>query len=182
MGDAITVDWRSFLLRPEGPKTPDQEAFVEYTKSWSRPARMEPATEFRVWATDNPQPTSSVPPHVAAKAVAAVAPDSYRSFHRGLMSAYFTHNQTISDWDVLQDIAERAGVDRDELLATVQANEQDIIQLVIDEHNEAINHGITAVPTTVIAGVLPVPGAQDVDTLEMWVNRLIERRQIETAE
>lgn len=181
MGDAITVDWRAFLLRPE-PKTPDQDGFVEYTKSWLRPARMEPATEFQVWATDNPQPTSSVPPHVAAKAVEEVAPDSYRAFHRGLMSAYFTHNRTISDWEVLQDVAEQAGIDRADLVATVRENEREIIQLVIDEHNEAIHHGITAVPTTVIAGVLPVPGAQDVDTLEMWVNRLIERRRIEAAD
>ena len=45
MGDAISVEWRSFLLRPE-PKTPDQEKFVEYTRSWLRPAEMEPATDF----------------------------------------------------------------------------------------------------------------------------------------
>jgi hypothetical protein len=33
----------------------------------------------------------------------------------------------------------------------------------------------------VIAGVLPVPGAQDVDTLEMWIERVKDHLRAETG-
>ena len=176
LGDQISIEWRSFLLRPE-PREPDQTKFVEYTKSWLRPAEMEPATEFAVWATDNPQPTSSVPPHIAAKAVARVAPEAQRRFHRDLLTAYFTDNRTISEWDVLFDVVAGAGANPSELAEVVEKHGTDITQEVIDEHNDAIARGITAVPTTVIADVLPVPGAQDVDVFEAWITRLIDRQQ-----
>ena len=175
MGDAISVEWKSFLLRPEA-KTPDQAKFVEYTKSWLRPAEMEPAAQFRVWATDNAQPTSSVPPHVAAKAVAVTAPESERAFHRRLLSAYFTENRTISDWDVLHDLADDVGVDRAALRQVVEDQGESLTETVIAEHNDAISQGINGVPTTIIAGVIPVAGAQDVDTFETWINRLLAQR------
>ena len=47
---------------------------------------------------------------------------------------------------------------------------------MIDEHNEAINQGITSVPTVVINQVLPVPGAQETETYINWISRLIERK------
>ena len=180
MGDAISVVWKSFLLRPE-PKTPDQAKFVEYTESWLRPAEMEPATEFRVWATDNLQPSSSVPPHLAAKGLEVIAPESGRAFHRRLLSAYFTENRTISDWDVLYSLAEDVGVGGSALKAVVEERGEPLTQTIIDEHNEALSNGIDAVPTTIIDGVLPIPGAQDVDTFEMWITRLIDRQRADAA-
>jgi predicted DsbA family dithiol-disulfide isomerase len=180
MGDAISIVWKSFLLRPE-PQTPDQAKFVEYTKSWLRPAEMEPATEFRVWATDNLQPTSSVPPHLAAKALELIAPESGRAFHRRLLSAYFTENRTISDWDVLYTLAEDVGVEGIALGAVVEEQGSALTQTVIDEHNEALSNGINAVPTTLIAGVLPVAGAQDVDTFERWITRLIDNQSADAT-
>ena len=49
------------------PKTGDRERFIEYTKSWLRPAEAEPRTDFRVWSSDADQPSSFVPAQVAAK-------------------------------------------------------------------------------------------------------------------
>jgi predicted DsbA family dithiol-disulfide isomerase len=46
-------------------------------------------------------------------------------------------------------------------------------QAVIDDHNSAIEHGVSAVPTVLINNVLPVPGAQDVDAYETWIKRII---------
>ena len=45
MGDAIDVQWKSFLLVPE-PKIRSLEKFTRYTESWQRPADMEPAAKF----------------------------------------------------------------------------------------------------------------------------------------
>ena len=64
LGDTVRVEWKAFLLRPEptGGDPEKHEKFVEYTKSWLRPAAAEPSLTFNVWATDNPQPgTKKVP-------------------------------------------------------------------------------------------------------------------------
>lgn len=169
------MSWRAFLLRTEGKAT-DQEKFVKYTESWLRPAEAEPAAEFRVWATDEAQPISSIPAHVAAKSVALIEPEASDDFHHRLLRAYFTENRTISDWAVLADLARDVGLDRDEFLSLTAARERDLGQSVIDEHNEAIQQGITAVPTMVLDEVLPVQGAQEVDTVSRWIERLIDRR------
>lgn len=169
------MTWKAFLLRTEAKGT-DQEKFVAYTESWRRPAATEPGAIFNVWATDEPQPTSSVPAHVAAKSLALIAPDASDAFHHRLLSAYFTENRTISDWAVLADLAADVGLDRDEFLTLTAERERTLAEEVIAEHNDAVHQGITAVPTMVIDEVLPVQGAQEVDTISRWIERLIERR------
>lgn len=175
LGDTISIEWKAFILRPE-PKAPDQARFVEYTRSWLRPARMEPAASFRVWATDNAQPSHSLPAHAAAKTVATLAPEAAEDFHRRLLSAYFSENRTISEWSVLADLAEDVGVSGDDMVSSAREHEIALTKEIIGEHNDAITSGITAVPTVVIDDVLPVPGAQDVDVYETWIRRLIDRR------
>ena len=169
------MSWKAFLLRTESKGT-DQEKFVAYTQSWLRPAAAEPGAVFNVWSTDNPQPVSSVPAHVAAKSVALIDPEASDAFHHRLLSAYFTENRTISDWAVLSDLAADVGFDRDEFLALTAEREPTLAEEVIAEHNDAIQQGITAVPTMVIDQVLPVQGAQEVDTISRWIERLLERR------
>ena len=138
---------------------------------------MEPAATFRVWATDEAQPTSSVPAHVAAKSLALLAPDAADAFHRRLLQAYFAENRTISDWAVLGELAADVGLDRDEFLAHTAERERVLVDEVLEEHNAAVREGITAVPTMVFDEVLPVQGAQEVDTLARWIERLLERRR-----
>jgi len=176
MGSAISIETKSFLLRPE-TTVREREKFVEYTQSWLRPAEMEPRAEFNVWSTDSPAPSGSIPAQVAAKAMAAWRPDLVHDYDRALLSAYFTDNRTISDFDVLADVAAECGADRDAFVSFLGANEQVITQHVINEHNEAVEQGVTAVPTVVIDGVLPVQGAQGVDLYEHWIRKIIERRQ-----
>ncbi len=169
------MTWKAFLLRTESKAT-DQEKFVAYTRSWLRPASVEPAAEFTVWSTDEPQPISSVPAHVAAKSVALLDPEAADAYHHRLLRAYFTENRTISDWAVLCELAADVGLDRDEFLAFSAERERVLAEEVIAEHNEAVQQGITAVPTMVIDEVLPVQGAQEVDTIARWIERLLERR------
>lgn len=149
---------------------------MAYTESWRRPAAAEPAAVFNVWSTGDPQPTSSVPAHVAAKSLARIAPDAADDFHHRLLRAYFSENRTISDWAVLADLARDVGLDRDEFLSSTADAERALTEEVIAEHNDAIQHGVTAVPTMVIDEVLPVQGAQEVETIARWIDRLIERR------
>ena len=148
---------------------------MAYTRSWARPAEMEPEAAFAfTWSGGEP-PTSSLPAQIAAKVAEAMGPDEGRRYHRRLLEAYFTEHRTISDWDVLGELATESGLDRtlfDERVATDRRN---LASEVIDEHNEAIGLQIHAVPTVVMADVLPVPGAQDVDTYAQLVTRVRER-------
>lgn len=175
LGSAIIIETKSFLLRPQTSEH-ERERFAQYTQSWLRPAEMEPRTRFNVWSSDSPAPSGSIPAQVAAKAMAVWQPDLAHGYDRALLAAYFTHNHTISDLDVLADVAEECGADRDGFKSFVGANEQQLTRQVIDDHNEAIEQGVTAVPTVVIDGILPVQGAQEVDLYEHWIRKIIDRR------
>ncbi len=47
-GEALSIEWRSFLLRPRPDPSRTLEKFRAYTRSWLRPAADEDAPEFRV--------------------------------------------------------------------------------------------------------------------------------------
>jgi len=175
LGDAIDVEWKSFLLRVE-PKTGDRERFVEYTRSWLRPAELEPAARFRVWASDDPQPSSSVPAQVAHKVLAARWPERAMDYHRRLLEAYFWENRDISDGEILVELAEQIGVDPVEFREAAAELTEEMTARVIEEHNSAVEHEVTAVPTVVFAGVFPIPGAQPVETYERIVEKIAEHR------
>ena len=147
-GDVIDISWRSFLLRPE-PKTPNQEEFIAYTKSWLRPAEAEPMATFQVWASEDAQPSSSIPAQVAAKLVERIDDTKADAFKAALLHAYFAENRNISSQAVLLDVAEGIGIVSDDLLSVAETDTDDAHQLVIDEHNAAIGMGISAVPTVV---------------------------------
>ena len=138
-------------------------------------AEMEPRARFKPWSNDttNDPPSSSLPAQVAHKVVSANWPDKSEAVHWRLLEAYFAENRTISDWDVLADVVTEAGVDRQEFTSISREQRQSASQLVIDEHNSAIEQSVTAVPTVVINEVLPVPGAQESATYISWIERLV---------
>ena len=175
LGERVQLDWKSFLLRVE-PKTDDHEAFVAYTKTWLRPAEMEPRTNFTLWSSDESQPPSSVPAQVAHKMVQAIAPDLAMDFHHALLKAYFTDNRNIGDGENLLDIAAEIGVDRDELRSFAEEHEKNVTHQVIAEHNAALELDVHAVPTVVFDGGLAVPGAQPAEAYIRLVERIEDKR------
>lgn len=175
MGERISIEWRSFLLRVE-PKTGDRDKFIEYTKSWLNPAEQEPDAHFTVWASNEGQPPSSVPAHVAFKAVNELAPDRSAAFHDRLLTGYFTENRNIGESDVLLELAADVGVDRDSLAALGQERHDALAQAVIEEHNSAIQSQVTAVPTVVFENAFAVPGAQPVETYVRLIERIEEKK------
>ena len=173
MGDRITVEWKAFLLRPE-PKTGERSAFVEYTKSWLRPAEMEPRAEFTVWASDEDQPSSSVPAQVAFKTVEAIAPELAKAFHDRVMRAYFTENRNISASNVLMELAVDVGVDEPALAEAGTTRRDEFTQIVIDDHNNAMSNNVTGIPTVLFEKQFPVPGAQPVMAYVDIIERIEE--------
>ena len=81
-----------------------------------------------------------------------------------------------ADWSVLANIASEVEFGEAKFSSLVDTQRLGLSKEVIDEHNEAINQGITSVPTVLINHVLPVPGAQETETYINWIGRLIERQ------
>lgn len=123
---------------------------MNYTKSWLRPAEAEPGTHFQTWQSPDDPPSHSLPPAVAGKVAETFGPEAFGRFHRRLLEAYFSENRTVSDNNVLVEVATEAGIDRDDFLHRASTNAQGFTDAVVADHNLAYESGITAVPAVVI--------------------------------
>ena len=170
LGSELTLAWKAFLLRPY-PKERSVEKFREYTQSWLRPASQAGGGRFRPWASKDSPPSHSVPPQIAVKAAARLG--GFDRFHLALMDAYFWDNRNVADPSVLIDIAKACDLDPIEFSVLLQ--DESLLQLVIDEHNEAVEAGITGVPTVVAPGGFQIPGAQDLAFYRHLVQKLGSR-------
>jgi predicted DsbA family dithiol-disulfide isomerase len=175
----LRLEWKSYLLRPRvEPKTLDK--FRRYTETWMRPASMPDAGEFRVWATDEEPPSHSIPSAIAVKAAARQEAersrrdaDQFPSYHRELMRAYFVRNLNVSSRAVMELVALECGLD-------IKRFERDIddpalADLVIAEHNEAVELGISGVPCVVVGEGFAMPGAQERAVYISVVRKLASR-------
>ena len=170
LGDDLDVEWRSFLLRPQ-PRRRSLEEFRAYTQSWLRPAQDGDGGTFRVWATDAGPPSHSVPPHLVAKAAAELGAEAFRDIHQRLLTAYFTDNRDITDPATLAAIWSEAALPGDEL---ARADAPRILESVLADHNQAVELGITGVPSVHVDGQTAfVVGAQPYETYRRWVEKLI---------
>ncbi len=155
-GDRLEITWKSFLLRPYAePKS--FEAFKQYTESWGRPASQPDAGEFRVWSTQEPPPSHSVPPNLAVKAAAAQG--ALERYHIPLMRAYFYENRNITNATALIEVAREQGLDVERFIAALR--DETVGKAVARDHAEALELGVSGVPCLVLDGVIPIPGAQD---------------------
>ena len=178
-GANITIEWKTFLLRPE-PEERSMEQFVEYTKSWERPAEMEPrAPFFWPWSGLNEPPAFSVPAAVAGKAAETFGDDVWHRFHRRLLEAYFVENRTVSDVGVLTSVAEDVGIDGDAYRTVFNEQGPDLTQRVLDVHHEALQRGVNGVPAVVVDDRYLISGAVDVDH---YVAALARYREILSEE
>lgn len=175
-GDAVEVVWKSFLLRPS-PHPRSLEEHREYTRNWLRPAEQPESGNFTVWATENPPPTHSVPALVAGKAAATFGDEAFHGFHLGVMRAYFEENRTISDPEVLTDVAKRAGIPAGEFRERLESGRQGFEDEVFAEHAEAISLGITGIPSAVVDDALLIPGAVGTDVYRRVIGDCMELRE-----
>ncbi len=90
-----------------------------------------------------------------------------------LLHAYFTEGLNVSDVDVLVRCATDVGFETAAIRAFLDSD--DGHGEVMEDLAFAASNGITAVPTFVFNGQWAVPGAQDVDTFERVLVRLLEK-------
>jgi len=167
----VSVEWRSFLLRPNAGPGRDLERFRVYTQSWLRPAADAPAGTFRVWEGDAGPPSHSVPPHVVAKAAAQLGDDAFRRMHERLLHAYFAENQDITDAATLRALWQEVDLPAVEFERT---EDPELVRRTFAEHDEALGSGVTGVPAVRMAGREGVViGAQPLENYRHWVRRFL---------
>jgi predicted DsbA family dithiol-disulfide isomerase len=169
-GDSLEVEWRSFLLRPRPVPGRDMEKFARYTQSWLRPAAEPDAPDFRVWESGEGPPSHSVPPHLVAKAAAALGADSFRAIHERLMRAYFGESRDITSAATLRAIWSEAGLPESEF---GRSEAPGLLEETLRQHEEAVSQGVTGVPASGVAGGgVFVVGAHPADLYRHWIRRL----------
>jgi predicted DsbA family dithiol-disulfide isomerase len=89
-----------------------------------------------------------------------------------LLRAYFTEGRNVGDPDTLAELAAECGLERDEVLGYLASDAGQAE--VASDLTEALELGITAVPTYVFDGRWSVPGAQDPDTFVRVLERVAE--------
>lgn len=166
----LELVWKSFLLRPHAEPKP-LDRFRRYTESWMRPAAQPDAGEFRVWATDENPPSHSIPSAVAVKA--AARQDAFDRYHHALMHAYFARNLDVSSRHNILLVAGECALDLSRFERDL--DDADLADLVIREHNEAVELGITGVPCVVLDGGFQLPGSQSRDVYRSILTRLLSR-------
>lgn len=165
------LEWRSFLLRPQpSPEPRTLEQFRTYTESWRRCASEEPSAGFQVWSTDEGPPSHSIPPHLVAKAAARISAEAFETLHEGLLDAYFRKNRNITDDVVLLDLWRQSGLEEADFESR---QDPTLLEDVLAQHQEAIEHGASGVPAVRAEGQFGVlMGAQPVEVYRRWLEKL----------
>jgi predicted DsbA family dithiol-disulfide isomerase len=168
-GDALRIEWRSFLLRPKPRAGRDLEKFRAYTQSWQRPGEQDDAGEFCPWRGDAGPPTHSVPPHQVAKAAARLGDAAFRRMHERLLRAYFSESRDVTDPETLRELWVDAQLPE---AAFGSWKDPQLLGQVHDEHREALEVGVSGVPAVRMVGIdAVVLGAQPLETYRRWVER-----------
>jgi predicted DsbA family dithiol-disulfide isomerase len=170
-GDALALEWRSFLLRPQPDPRRTLEKFRAYTQSWLRAAADPDGGTFTVWRGAAGPPSHSIPPHLVAKAASRLGREPFERIHAALLRAYFADSRDITDAATLRAIWEECGLPPDELAA---AGDPALLREVVEQHNEALELGVTGVPAVRVDGSDAfVVGAQPLETYRRWIQRLL---------
>jgi len=172
----FNIEWHPFQLNPDMPREGmDRRAYLE-TKFGGKDAavqvyaRIAEAAEAAGLAL-NLEGIERTPNTIDAHRLihwAAVEGRQTAAVSR-LFRAYFEQGRDIGGHDVLLDIAEGIGLDRD-VIARLLESDADIDEIrARDSH--ARERGVTGVPTFVVANTHVVPGAQ---SAELWTRTIDE--------
>ncbi len=168
----LTLEWRSYLLRPHPDRTRTLDDFRAYTRTWARPAAEPDAPVFRQWESEAGPPSHSMPPHLVAKAAARVGAEAFERVHERLLRAYFGENCDITAADTLVALWAEVGLPVAEFS---RAGDQALVEAVVREHNQAVSLGLTGVPAVQMDGNdIPLPGALPYESYRRWVERALE--------
>ena len=175
----FNIEWHPFQLNPDmPPEGMDRRAYLE-----GKFGGKENAIKVYSQIADAAK-AAGLPIDFAAIKRTPNTLDAHRLIHwaglegrqtavvSSLFKAYFVEGQDIGDRDVLLSIASGCGMDA-EMTARLLETDADRDD-VRDRDSHARNHGVTGVPTFVVANQHVVPGAQPPELWDQVIDDLVK--------
>jgi predicted DsbA family dithiol-disulfide isomerase len=179
-GGSIELRWRSFQLDPGASELPkDLRAAIERKYGPGAFASMGErlvelgAAEGIEYRFDRALRVGTFDAHRLLQWSQATVPQRTDALADRLFRAYFTEGANIADLDVLAGLSADVGLDAGvagDLLGT-----DGFADVVRADLADAVESGVTGVPAVVYNGAVLIPGAQDVDTMEAVLRRLLRK-------
>ena len=170
------MDIRPYLLHPETPKegAPRQPREGEEDGQLSEPLRTY-AEEAGLTMRRSPITPNSMYSLEATEY--ALEQGAYEEFHHALYKAYWEDQKNLGDLDVIQEVAERSGLNWAEMSQRLESGYYR--DRVMSQFQEAMDLGIRGVPAFLIGNQM-FTGAQPYDVFKLAMARARETYQIPT--
>jgi len=169
--DQVEVEFKSFELDPNSPKNIGKNIHevlaskygmsLEQAKKANQDVGQQAAGVGLTYHFDTMKPTNTFDAHRLAKFAKDHEKDA--EVTEKLLFAYFTESKDIGDYETLADIAESAGLNRQEAIDTLQ-NQNDYANDVRIDESIAQQYEISGVPYFVINSKYAISGAQPTET------------------
>ncbi|MEH7375584.1 DsbA family oxidoreductase [Neobacillus drentensis] len=169
--EKVEVEFKSFELDPNSPKNIGQNIHevlakkygmsVEKAKEANQGVGQQAATVGLKFYFDEMKPTNTFDAHRLAKFAKTQGKEAAVS--EMLLHAYFTESKHIGDIETLADIAEAAGLNRQEVVQVLNDKEAYATDVRQDE-SLAQQYGVRGVPYFVINQKYAISGAQPTET------------------
>lgn len=185
--DTIEISYRAYQLDPQAPVGSAVPVREVYARKFGGPERAQSifdhlssvaAADGITFDFDIAQRANTVDAHrLLWKAGLDLGFSGQSALKERLLAAYFTEGRNIADHGVLAAAAARCWpgpVDEDSFRTFLEGDSGR--GEVMQEMAEAATRSITGVPTYLIDGQWAIPGAQDVETFERVLRRVLERR------
>lgn len=179
--DQVEVEFKSFELDPNAQTysgTGINEALakkygmsIEEAKRANEGIGSQAAEVGLTFNFDEMKPTNTFDAHRLAKFAATVGKE--KEMTEKLLASYFTESKLISDHDVLVEIAQTAGIEKEETLAVLNDSTKYANDVRIDEAL-AQQMGVTGVPFFVINQKYSISGAQPTETFRRALQQVWE--------
>ncbi|PLR77068.1 disulfide bond formation protein DsbA [Bacillus sp. V3-13] len=179
--DQVEIEYKSFELDANAPKNSGKSIHeslaakygmsVEEAKQANANVGQQAASAGLTFNFDTMKPTNTFDAHRLAK---------FAKYHgkeaevtEKLLYAYFTESKDLSNFETLADIAEAAGLDRQEAVNALQDQNAFANEVRIDE-SIAQQYGIRGVPYFVINSKYAISGAQPAETFTSALQKVWE--------
>ncbi|GGA07784.1 2-hydroxychromene-2-carboxylate isomerase [Blastomonas marina] len=185
----VETRWRPFELNPDMPSE-GEERLEHIARKYGRTidqaregaARMQAMAE-RVgysfeWEGDGAEPPALMRNTFLAHKLLAHALDTagwevQTDLKLALFDAHFRDRRDVADREVLLELADAVGLDREAAAAAL--DDEALAQRIRAEERAAFDANITGVPAMVVAGKFLVPGAQEPETYVTALRRVAEK-------
>ncbi len=171
-GGRVEIQYRVFMLRPE----PDPTAvFNDYRRThWTNANAQPDSGDFTMWDEGGGEtfPNCSMPSAEAGLAARFQGDGEWDALHRNLLAAFFTESRDISDRKVIDEVAERSGLDMDRFRDAVASG--DLRRRAMREYAGAVSLGITGIPSVVVNDEAVIVGAVPTEQYRCVIDGILE--------